>query len=78
MAVKQSKHIIPVKKSSPVLISNGMERTIHHHIGKDFAVTAKYDGKIIEVDEVSGMVVMEYVSGEKEAFDISPSIAKNG
>lgn len=78
MAVKQSKHIIPVKKSSPVLVSNGMERTIHHHVGKDFAVTAKYDGVVKEVDEKSGMVILEYVTGTREAFDITPRVVKNG
>lgn len=78
MAVKQSKHIIPVRKSSPVLISNGFEKVIHHHIGKDFSVVAAHDGVVKEVDESTGMVVMEYADGSKEAFDISPTIVKNG
>lgn len=78
MAVKQSKHIIPVKKSSPVLISNGSEQTIHHHLSHDFAVVAKGDGVVKEVDEKTGLVIVEYSNGDKEAFDTTPKIVKNG
>lgn len=78
MAVKQSKHIIPIENSAPVLISNGMEQTIQYQLSKDFVVTAKEDGVIKEVDEKSGIVVIQYKSGKNEAFDISPRMVKNG
>lgn len=78
MAVKQSKHIIPVEKSSPVLISNGAEQVIQYQLSKDFAVTAKQDGIIKEVNQSTGMVVMEYKDGSHDAFEINPRIVKNG
>lgn len=78
MSVKQSKHIIPVKKSSPVLISNGSEQTIHHHLTKDYVVTAKQDGVVLEVNEATGMVVLGYKDGTHEAFDTSDRMVKNG
>lgn len=78
MSTKQAKHVVPVKKSSPVLISNGAEQTIHYHIGKDFTFVAKEDGEIVELDESVGLVVVKYKSGKTEAFDINSKIVKNG
>ncbi len=78
MSTKQAKHVVPVKKSSPVLISNGAEQTIHYHIGKDFTFVAKEDGEVVELDESVGLVVVKYKSGKTEAFDINSKIVKNG
>lgn len=78
MATKQSKHIVPVKKSSPVLISNGSEQTIQYELSNDFVVVAKEDGKVIEKDDKTGLVVIEYKSGKHEAIDLSPRTVKNG
>lgn len=78
MATKQSKHIVPVKTSSPVLISNGAEQTIQYELTNDFVVVAKEDGTVIERDEKSGLVVVQYKSGKCEAIDISPKTVKNG
>ncbi len=78
MSSKQSKHIVPVEKSSPVLVSNGAEQIIQYHLSSDFIVRAKEDGKIIEFDEAAGLYIVEYKSGEKQAIDVSPKIVKNG
>ena len=78
MATKQSKHIVPVKKSSPVLISNGSEQTIQYELSNDFVVVAKEDGKVIERDDKNGLIIVEYKSGKHEAIDISPRTVKNG
>lgn len=77
MATKQSSHIIPVKKSSPVLLSNGVEKTIHYNLSSDFAVVAKEDGTVVEVDEETGLVVVEYKSGNYQSIDTKPKVAKN-
>ena len=88
MATKQSKHIIPIEKSSPVLISNGSEQVIHYHLSNDFSVVAKYDGKVVEVDDDTGLVIVEYKvdktkPGEEpkvlyQAIDTKPRTVKNG
>ena len=44
MATKQSKHIIPVKDMSPVLISSGIEKTLPYTVSKDFAIKAEENG----------------------------------
>ena len=75
---KQTKHVIPIEKSSPVLISNGAEQVIQHQLSKDFAVVAKEDGTILEINNDTGIVIIQYKSGKKEAFDISPKTVKNG
>ena len=78
MSSKQSKHIVPIEKSSPVLISNGVEQAVQYHLSNDFIVRAKEDGKVIQVDEETGLVIVQYKSGEKQAIDTSPKIVKNG
>jgi hypothetical protein len=78
MATKQSKHIVPVKNASPVLISNGSEQTIQYELSNDFAVVAKEDGIVKEIDEQAGLVIIEYKSGKHEAIDIAPKTVKNG
>lgn len=78
MATKQSKHIVPVKKSSPVLISNGAEQTIQYELSKDFCVVAQEDGEVVERDEETGLIVVKYKSGKYDAIDISEKTVKNG
>ena len=78
MATKQSKHIVPVKKSSPVLISNGVEQTIQYELCKDFCVVAQEDGEVIERDDNAGLVVVKYKSGKYDAIDIAEKTVKNG
>lgn len=92
MATKQSKHIIPIEKGSPVLISNGAEQVIQYHLSDDFSVVAKYDGEVVERNEDTGMIVVKYHdkkgipnpdgAGTKtssfQAINIKPRIVKNG
>lgn len=82
MAVKQSKHVIPVKNSAPVLISNGSEQVIQYHLSSDFVVTAEEDGVVKEINEKSKIIVLEYQPKGKpvyyKAIDIGKTIDKNG
>lgn len=77
-AIKQSKHMIPVKKSSPVLISNGVEESCRFDLSTDFVVNAKEDGKVVEYDEESKIMIVEYKSGAHQAINLAPTIVKNG
>lgn len=77
-AIKQSKHVIPVKKSSPVLISNGVEESCRFDLSSDFVVNAKEDGKVVEYDEESNIMIVEYKSGNHQAINLAPTIVKNG
>lgn len=78
MATKQSKHIIPIEKASPVLISNGAEQTLPYHLSNDFTIVAKEDGKVIEIDEKTQLAIVQYKSGSKQAIELEPRIVKNG
>lgn len=78
MASKQSTHIVPIDKSSPVLISNGSEQTIQYYLSSDFIVRAEEDGEIVEIDNKSNLVIVKYKSGKVRAIDIHPRIVKNG
>ena len=77
MASKQSGHIIPVEKSSPVLISNGVEQTIQYSLSKDFIVIAEDDGEVVELDDKTGIMIVKYKNGKSQAIDIKPRVVKN-
>lgn len=77
-ALKQSKHAIPVKKSSPVLISNGMEEVCRFHLSSDFVINADEDGEIVDYDEESKIMIAKYKSGKCRAINLSGTIVKNG
>ena len=70
--------MIPVKNSSPVLISNGMEETSRFHLTTNFVINADEDGEIIDYDEETQILMAKYKSGKCRAIDLSPNIVKNG
>ncbi len=78
MATKQSKHIIPIKKSSPVLISNGAEQAIQYHLSDDFNVVAEFDGVVQEINEDAGLMIVKYTTGDYKAIEINSKVVKNG
>lgn len=77
MASKQSGHILPIAKASPVLISNGAEQTIQYSLSKDFVITAEEDGEVVESDEDTGLIIVKYKSGKVQAVDTRPKVVKN-
>lgn len=78
MASKQSGHAIPVVDQSPLLVSNGFDRTIQYRTCDDFSVVAKESGEVVDLDETTQIMVIKYKSGKMKAIDLSPSVAKNG
>lgn len=83
MASKQSKHIIPVMDSSPVLISNGAEKVLPYHLSSDFTIVAKANGKIKELNLKDNYMILEYDSvptGEDkyQMVNLNPTVVKNG
>lgn len=78
MAVKQSKHVIPVKNAIPALISNGADEAIRFDLSSDFVINAAEDGKVIDFDPKSNILMLEYKSGKHQAVNLAPSIVKNG
>ena len=75
---KQSKHIIPVDHSSPVLMSTGMEKALPYHLSSDFVVVAKDDGEVVEYDMDKGVVVLKYKDGSTQAINANVKVVKNG
>lgn len=78
MSSKQSKHIIPTMKSSPVLISNGAEQVVQYHLSNTFSIIAKDDGEVVEIDDKTKLIIVRYKNGETQAIDMKPRIVKNG
>ena len=77
-AIKQSKHVIPVRDSAPVLISNGMEEVCRFKLSSDFVVNADEDGEVVEYDEQSKIMIVKYKSGKCRAINLGEFIVKNG
>lgn len=77
MATVQSTHIVPIKKSSPVLISNGAEQSIPYYLSSDFIVKAEQDGEIVEINEKTGIIVAKYKDGTHRAIDTKSRMGKN-
>jgi hypothetical protein len=75
---KQSKHIIPVLKSSPVLVTNGSEQALPYHLTDDFIAKAHDSGSVIDRDDKVGLVIVKYKDGSVQAIDTKPRIVKNG
>ena len=78
MACKQSKHVIPVKNSIPALISNGSDEIIKYELSSDFVVMADEDGQVVDFDEKSQVMMVQYKSGINRAIDLSSHVVKNG
>lgn len=77
MSSTQSKHIVPTTKSDPVLIRNGMEKILPKVISDDFAFKAKQDGRVVEINEETNLMIVEYKDGINDIIDLNPSIEKN-
>lgn len=77
-AIKQSKHVIPVKNSSPVLMSNGFEEICRFKLSSDFVINAEEDGQIVDYDEKSKIMIAKYKSGKCRAINLGKTIVKNG
>ena len=78
MVTAQQKQSIPIKKTNRRLITNGSETALSHIIGDDFVFVAKEDGTVIEYDEKSQLMIIEYKSGLKETINLAPESVKNG
>ena len=77
-AIKQSKHVIPVKDSAPVLISNGLEEMCRFKLSSDFVVNADEDGEVVEYDDDTKIMIVRYKSGKCRGINLGEFIVKNG
>jgi len=77
IACKQSMHLVPVEDASPALISNGFDEALQFHLSNDFVVNAEEDGKVIEINEKVGFIVVQYKSGKHFAINVETEVVKN-
>lgn len=76
--VKQSRACIPIKNSSPVLISNGADDICRHYLSSDFVVNAEQDGTVLSVDAVTKLMIVQYKDGSHKAINLDKNLVKNG
>lgn len=77
IAGKQSGHVVPVKDAMPALISNGFDEAVQFYISDDFVINAEEDGKVVDINEDEGFVVVQYKSGKTRAISTKPEIVRN-
>jgi len=75
MAYKQSIAMVLVDESDPVLIGNGVEKTLPYHLSSNFTIVAEDDGEVVDVD--NDFVVVKYNNGKYRSIDTSLQIGKN-
>ncbi|MDY5646994.1 MAG: hypothetical protein SPF22_08330 [Candidatus Onthovivens sp.] len=85
MSSKQNKHLIPVTKMDPVLISNGAEKVIAYHTGSDFSIIAEHDGVVENYDEKNNLLIVKYTYKDKgknvneyKVINLDSQVNKNG
>lgn len=76
-AAKQSSHIVPVVDAVPSIISNGYDEAVQFHLSDDFVINAEEDGKVIDINEEIGFIMVQYKSGKTKAIPLKPEIVKN-
>lgn len=75
MSYKQTKYMIPVADSDPVLIGNRVEAVVPYLLSDEFVVDAKEDGQVVEV--TPDWVIVKYKSGKNYAIEVAPRVKKN-
>ena len=77
MSVTQGMHITPTIVQHNYLFGTGIDKTLSHLVGQDFAYKALQNGKVTSIDEKNKLVFIQYEDGSKAAIDISPKSVKN-
>lgn len=75
MAFKQTQYMLPVEGSCPVFFGNKVEEVMPYHVSREFVVTAKQDGKVVEISD--GIVVVQYKDGTYDSIDTNSRMKKN-
>lgn len=77
-AIKQSRHVIPVTDSDPVLITNGFDEVERFELSSAFVVNAEEAGEVVELNEDLKLLVVKYKNGKTRAVNLGTNIVKNG
>ena len=77
MSVTQGMHITPTIVQHNYLFGTGIDKTLSHLVGQDFAYKASDNGKILSIDQKNNLVFIQYDDGKKAAIDISAKSVKN-
>lgn len=75
MSYKQSQYMLPVAGSAPVFFGNRVEEVVPYHMSREFVITAKQNGQVVEIK--NGIVVVQYKDGSFDSFDTNPKMKKN-
>lgn len=75
MAYKQSKYMVLVDDSSPVLVGNRIEDMMPYYLSREFSAVAKDNGKVIAIE--NNIVVIQYKDGTYDSFSLDPKEQKN-
>jgi len=60
MQAVQSKHLMPTKNQNKPLVTSGFHKVMPYLIGRDFAYKAKDNGKVVDINKDTGIMVVYY------------------
>ena len=75
MSFKQSQYMLPIDGSCPVFFGNRMEEVVPYHMSREFVITAKDDGQVVDIKD--GLIIVQYKDGTYDSIDINPKMKKN-
>jgi hypothetical protein len=77
MQSKQATHTMPIVKHTPLLVGSGVEKSLANAVSNTYTYKAKYDGKVISIDEEHNLVKLKYADGSFAYIDMAPRSIKN-
>lgn len=75
MSYKQSQYMLPIEGSTPVFFGNKAEEVVPYHLSREFVITAKQDGEVVEIKD--GVIVVRYKDGTYDSINTNPKMKKN-
>ena len=75
MGYKQTQYMLPIAGSAPVFFGNKVEAAVPYHLSREFVVTAKQDGEVVEIND--GWIIVQYKDGTYDSIDTNPKMRKN-
>ena len=75
IATSQTSHIVSTADAEPVLVSNGLDEIMASYVSDEFAVVARNDGKVLEIND--GYMIVQYKDNSKQAIPVSDRYSFN-
>ena len=73
----QWKHTLGVEHNCPPMVSNGYDKVVAYQIGDTFVRRAQKNGRVVDIDEKTKSIMIEYDDDTKEVFKYGKEFVRN-